>query len=53
MPRDESNSWRDRVGRPESVETLWETQKMGKLQKLWKIGTDWLTITNGYIPLFL
>ena len=40
MPRDENNSLWDRVGRPESVETLCKTQKMAKLQKIWNITTD-------------
>ena len=40
MPREETDSWWDRVGRPESVEILCKTKKMAKLQKIWKISTD-------------
>ncbi len=32
VPMDESNSWWDRVGKPESVETLCKTKKIEKLQ---------------------
>ena len=33
VPREETDSWWDRVGRPESVETLCKTKKMAKLTK--------------------
>ena len=36
MPKDENNSWWDRVGRPELVETLCKTKK-GKIQRKEKI----------------
>ena len=37
VPRDENNSWWDKVGRPESVGTTYKTHKLAKLQKQWKI----------------
>ena len=37
MPRDENNSWCDRVGRPESVETTYKTHKSAKLRMFLEI----------------
>ena len=34
---DQNNSWWDRVGQPESIETTCKTQKLANLQELWKI----------------